>query len=132
MKTSDLVQMHINSLTEDNDLRQELWVTYLEGASLSDLSDQKIKIEQEEQKYQQMKSAFQYILDNPPSDFFHEILSNFTSVEQEVLCMLALGCEINEISQYNSISEVRLRQMVVNIRNSNIWEEIYGTQERAQ
>lgn len=124
--------MHINSLTEDKDLRQELWVNYLEGASLSDLSDQKIKIEQEEQKYQQMKSAFQHIIDNPPSDFFHEILSNFTSVEQEVLCMLALGCEINEISQYNSISEVRLRQMVVNIRNSNIWEEIYGTQERAQ
>ena len=124
--------MHIETLTADNDIRQQLWLEYLEGTPLSELSDTKIKIIQEDEQYQKLKEVKQSLLENPPSDFFYKILSSFTPIEQEVMCMLVLGYEIKEISQYNSISEVRLHQMMGNIRNSNIWKELYGSKKRTQ
>lgn len=131
MKTLDLVQTHIEKLTEDKDLRQELWLSHLEGTPVSDLEALKLKKIKQEEIFQRKKITFQYILENPPTDFFRKILSNFTAREQEVMCMLAAGYEISEISEYNSISEVRLRQMIVNIRDSKLWEEIYGTKEKS-
>ena len=124
--------MHIETLTADNDIRQQLWLEYLEGTPLSELSDTKNKMIQEDEQYQKLKEVKQSLLENPPSDFFYKILSSFTPFEQEVMCMLVLGYEIKEISQYNSISEVRLHQMMGNIRNSNIWKKMYGSKERTQ
>ncbi len=132
METLDLVQLHINQLTKDEDLRQELWAIHLEGTPLCELASKLEKLNKVNERVEMMKHAIWSVFQSPPSDKFQAILEKFSALEQEVLCMLALGCDISSISEYNGISQVRIHQMIGNIRKSKEWEDVYGTQERAQ
>lgn len=132
MENLDLALTHINQLTKDEDLRQELWAIHLEGTPLCELSAKLEKMKMMSDRFETIKEAIWSALNHPPSEQFHSILSKFTPIEQEVLCMLALGCEISDISEYNGISQVRLHQMIGAIRNSKEWENVYGPQERTQ
>ena len=69
-------------------------------------------------------------LDNPPSDKFYDLLEHFSEVERSVIALLALGLEVDQVSGYKAISEIRIRQVISIIKDNNCWEEIYGLKEK--
>lgn len=129
MDPENRVSNLINCLTNDEDKRQELWVHYLSGNSVTTLATylDKINIEYsiDTNFQEQLWSAFK----NPPSDKFQELLNHLTPVEQSIACLLALGLSTNQISKYKGISEVRIRQVIRIIGYNSVWSELYGFKE---
>ena len=114
----------IENLTEDEDIRQELWVHFLSGhghpsfiAKLEILYLQRAVV----LEYQRLIA---YSLHFPlPADLEAE-LKQFAPVEYSVLIMVALGFSIDQIAKYKDICPIRLRQLVLSIRGSNIWDKM--------
>jgi hypothetical protein len=125
MKAQSQILDLINSLTDDDDLRQELWVRHLSGSteeslrkhvdrSLDNIDDENFKM------------ALWNVISNPPSDNFNQLLEAFTDFERSIVILLALGLSIEKISIYKDISEIRVRQAISVIRYNNVWKKIYG------
>lgn len=132
MERLKLVQMHINRMTNDEDHKQELWLRYLEGEPLSSLENILSQIKEDQEQQEALKSAIWSVMKNPPSEKFEQILSRFTQFERKVMLSLALGCSTSQISRYNGISEVRVCQLISNIRRSKEWENFYGSKEKSE
>lgn len=116
-------------LTNDEDLRQDLWVHYLSGHSIETFSSflEKIKIEYSQEDA--IRESIHYFLTNPPTDRFFSILNEFSEFERSLICCLMFGLTISQISAYQGISEVRIRQTLSVIRYNNLWRE-YGFKEK--
>jgi DNA-directed RNA polymerase specialized sigma subunit len=127
---SNQVSNLINCLTNDEDQRQNLWIHYLSGNPPSSFASYLSKIEREFSLDSQIQQTLWDTHSNPKTDKFQELLVNFSEIEQSVLCLLALGLTISEISSYKGISEVRIRQLISVVRYNECWEEIYGIKEK--
>jgi hypothetical protein len=121
----------INCLTNDEDKRQELWLHYLSGNDPSTLASHLEKMEQSYTLDSELQSLLWDIFSNPPSDKFKVLLSHFSEVEQSVVCLLALGLTVHQVSRYKGISEIRIKQVVSIIRENDCWEELYGIKKEA-
>ena len=130
MNPTDQVSQLINCLTNDEDKRQDLWVHYLSGHSPSTFVAHLDKISKEFCADQYLHKLLWDIFNNPPSHKFKELLSNFSEVEQSVVCLLALGLTVDQLSKYKGISEIRIRQVISIIREKDCWEELYGVKEK--
>lgn len=130
MSPSNQVSNLINCLTNDEDQRQNLWIHYLSGNPPSSFASYLSKIEREFSLDSQIQQTLWDTHSNPKTDKFQELLVNFSEIEQSVLCLLALGLTISEISSYKGISEVRIRQLISVVRYNECWEEIYGIKEK--
>lgn len=119
----------INLLTEDEDQRQDLWVHYLSGNPLSTLASHLDKMNKEFSIDSELQASLWQAFQDPPSDKFSSLLSQLSNVEQSIVCLLALGLAVSEISSYKGISQVRIRQVIEVIRYNSAWKEIYGTKE---
>jgi hypothetical protein len=130
VESTNQVSCLINSLTNDEDLRQELWVHYLSGHSTNsfDIYLEKIKFEYCDDI--ELKEAIWALIKNPPSDALLGILDNFTDFERSIICLLMLGLDVDKISAAKGISEVRIRQSIATIRYNNVWKEKYGIKEK--
>jgi hypothetical protein len=126
---TDQVSQLINKLTNNEDLRQDLWVHYLSGHSSSTLADHLSKLNKEFSFELEMQHRLWHVLRNPPSDKFKELLSHFSDIEQSVVCLLALGLTVAQLSKYKGISEIRIRHVISIVKEKGCWEEIYGVEE---
>lgn len=126
MKATEQVSQLINCLTKDEDKRQELWVHYLSGHSPSSFASHLEKIDREYAVDQELQSKFHDILEHPPSDKFQELLSHLSSVECSIVCLLALGCDVHDLSRYKGISDIRIRQVISIIKEHDCWEKVYA------
>jgi len=126
---TEQVSKLISCLTEDEDKRQDLWVHYLSGNPTSTLASYLEKINQEYSQHSELQDLLWQVFVNPPSDRFKTLLSNFSEVEQSVICLLSLGLTVSRISEYKGISEVRIRQLISIVRYNEVWEELYGIKE---
>ena len=129
MSQTEQVSKLISCLTEDEDKRQDLWVHYLSGNPTSTLASYLEKINQEYSQHSELQDLLWQVFVNPPSDRFKTLLSNFSEVEQSVICLLSLGLTVSRISEYKGISEVRIRQLISIVRYNEVWEELYGIKE---
>lgn len=132
MEKLEAVGILINCLTQNEDLRQDLWVHYLSGNPTDSFI---IHLEQIVSEYSddlKLKYSLWDIYKNPPSEKLQEFLSNFSDFEQSIMCSLMLGFDIEQIAVHRGISEVRIRQTVSNIRYNIMWEHYYGTKEKSQ
>ena len=129
METQEQVNNLINCLTSNDDLRQELWVYYLEGNPVESFSShlKKIQIEYSDDKVVQ-ENLWQLM--QTTSNSFFDILNNFTDFEQSVVIFLVIGMNIEKISQYLGISQVRIKQVIASIRYNTIWR-VYGIKEKS-
>jgi hypothetical protein len=129
VKQQDPVNNLINCLTNNEDERQELWVHYLSGNAPSTFTSHLKKINTlfsaDTEIQEQLWTAFK----TPPSDKFQELLSRFSDIEQSVVCLLALGLTVSQISGYKTIAEIRIKQVISIIRENDCWEELYGIKE---
>ena len=112
----------INQITQDEDERQDLWVAYLSGLSLSSFSDilkYNNSIKHIEENF---KHSIQVLIDNPLSQDF---ISCLTKNECIIVCLLMLGCDLGIISQYNGISEARINHIMVVLKDSEAWDKLW-------
>jgi hypothetical protein len=119
----------INSLTNDEDLRQDLWVAHLSGLGHSELS---LKVKQynliniEESCH---KQDIAFLLRNPlPDDF----LSNFTDFERRILYLLAIGYNKGEVGVLLGIGQVRVEQSMWIISKNAAWDNLWHSNDILQ
>ena len=129
MEATNQVSSLINWLTNDEDKRQELWLYYLEGNELPTLASHLYKLENSYSADYQIQVLLWDAFKNPPSDKFKVLLSHFSEIERQIVCLLALGLSISQISGYKGISEIRIKQVISIIRENDCWEELYGTEK---
>jgi hypothetical protein len=118
----------INYLTNDEDLRQELWVHYLSGNPVESFSTQLNKLHFEYSQDAQLKKNIWFLIKNPPQDNLIKFLENFTEFERSIICLIMLDLSPKKISEAKGISEVRIRQVISTIRYNSIWSR-YGIKE---
>jgi hypothetical protein len=124
--TQKTVNNLINCLTDNEDLRQELWVHYLSGNPVDSFVSHLQKVSLSYSESTKLKESVWNLLQNPPSTTMTKVLGHFSDFERSILCLLVLGLSITEISAYKGISEVRIRQTVAAIRYNSTWETVYG------
>lgn len=129
MTTVDRVSKIINCLTNDEDIRQDLWVHYLSGNPIDSFSNflDKVKLEHDKELY--VKYAVWSLIKNPPSENFYKVLEEFSDFERSIMCLLAIGLSIDKISTYKGINQVRIRQAISSIRYNIAWDKHYGIKE---
>ena len=132
MGPTDPVSSLINCLTNDEDIRQDLWVCYLSGEPVESLQSrlERIKIEYSDDTY--LREAIWDLIKNPVSHKLSLMLhDNFTDYERNIITCLMLGLNSDQISRLKGISEVRIRQSIATIRYNRCWEVMYGTKEKS-
>ena len=125
MDPANKVNNLINRLTNDEDHRQSLWVHYLSGHSPQSLAShlEKISVESE------IQSQLWHLFKKPPSDKFSQLLTKLSNMEQSIVCLLALGLTISQLSKYKGISEIRIKQVISVMRDNDCWEELYAEEK---
>lgn len=119
----------INQLTHDEDKRQDLWVAYLEGTPSDSLHDIVPIIDLSQKIQDQYGASIHRLMSDPINQDFIDYLA---PIEQIIVCLLMLGCDLGTISRYNSISEVKICQIMVSLKESNAWDILYGLEEKLQ
>ena len=132
MRPTDEVNSLINCLTNDEDLRQDLWVCYLSGTPVESFESRLKRIKVEYSDDLELRKSIWLLIENPPSEALSAVLQeNFTDYERSIICCLMLGLEVDKISNIKGISEVRIRQSIATIRYNDCWEVMYGTKEKS-
>lgn len=131
MRPTDEVNSLINCLTNDEDIRQDLWVCYLSGTSVESFESRLKQIEVEYSDDVELQKSIWHLIKNPPSETLSKIIEeNFTNYERSIICCLMLGLNVGKISNIKGISEVRIRQSIATIRYNKIWEVTYGIKDK--
>jgi hypothetical protein len=113
----------INSLTGDEDLRQDLWVEYLSGACFSTILDRVISSHYHPTPSISQLQSVQHLMRNPPS---HAFLNSFNDIEKTIMCLLAIGYNVGDVSVLLGISEVSIESIIVDISLNEVWKP-HGT-----
>ena len=130
MKTSNSVAERINRLTSDEDLRQELWVYYLEGNSPDTFAQHLEHLQKKLTHQEAIDQVAHDLMQQPFSNKLSEVLMNFTPVERSVIFMLLLGYNAEDIHHINGMSRARTRQMILNIKSNTNWNRMQdGTED---
>lgn len=118
------IRQLINSLTEDEDLRQELWIHFLSGhASSSFIYKLEIlKI------YQRVADDFQYNLatffTHPLSSTVEDVIAVLAPAERRIVYLLVCGCSPQDIAKYNNICSLKVYQAIASIQMSQVWRSL--------
>jgi hypothetical protein len=110
----------IESLTPDEDERQELWILYLEGATLDSPAEAFRSILEEQELIQKLISELHTIPTQKTLDF----IASFSQLEQSFMFLLLLGFTKEQISQYKMVQPVHLNQALRTIASSPSWGEV--------
>lgn len=120
----------INCLSNDEDIRQDLWVSYLAGTPVESLEARLVRIKAQHQEDKELQQTIWNLIYNPPSEELSNLIhKNFTEYERSIICCLMLGLTVEKISNIKGISEVRIRQSIATIRYNDCWEKTYGTKK---
>lgn len=123
-----MVQRKIETLSQDEDERQDLWVAYLEDPYF-DLSSRFIEIKSRNDANDTILSNLINYLQSPPTSEMLELLDNFTELERSVMILLVIGFTKEQVSKYKMIEMLRLQQMINNISTHPIWEKALAKKE---
>jgi len=123
-----MIQRKIETLSQDEDERQDLWVAYLEDPYF-DLSSRFIEIKSRNDANDIIISNLINYLQSPPTSEMLELLDNFTELESSVMILLVIGFTKEQVSKYKMIEMLRLQQMINNISTHPIWEKALAKKE---
>jgi hypothetical protein len=123
-----MIQRKIETLSQDEDERQDLWVAYLEDPYF-DLSSRFIEIKSRNDANDIILSNLINYLQSPPTSEMLELLDNFTELERSVMILLVIGFTKEQVSKYKMIEMLRLQQMINNISTHPIWEKTLAKKE---
>jgi len=132
VEPTDKVNSLISSLTNDEDLKQDLWVCYLSGVPVESFESRLERLKVEYSDDVSLRESIWHLIKHPPSEELSNIIEqNFTEYERSIICCLMLGLDVGKISNLKGISEVRIRQSIATIRYNECWEVMYGTEEKS-
>jgi hypothetical protein len=123
-----MIQRKIDSLSNDEDCRQDLWISYLEDPYL-ELSGTLTNI-QDTRKIDDL--IVQNLITNitvSPTNETMLLLDSFTELERSVMILLILGLTKEQISRYKMIEMLRLQQMINNISAHPAWENLLAKEK---
>lgn len=126
MKTVTEVGKIIEGLTENEDLRQDLWLRFLSGNPVDSLSVELARPSIEDDQDPIVRHAMWRMLKQPLSESLLRVIDNLSEFERSIVFMLMLGLTPEKISKYKGISEVRIRQAISAIRYNKSWTKYYG------
>lgn len=110
------VERLINQLTQDEDMRQDLWVAYLSGVPsyqlIQSLTQLRVNTHIESDK-----QALYTIIYHPINESILEYLS---PIERLIACLIALNCDMGIISTYTGIKIAHIRGILVALQKSNL------------
>lgn len=116
----------INRLTSNEDERQDLWLAYLQGACITTFISEleKNRITGHINTYH--KDQLHQLL---ISEVNSTTIDSLSELEQVVLCLLILGCDLGTISRYNGISKVSVRRIIANLQDLKVWDNLWLSKE---
>lgn len=129
MRPTEEVSSLINCLTSNEDLRQELWVHYLEGNPVDSFTLHLQKITLEYSEDVRLREAIWQFFSNPPSPKLNSVIEEFNDFERSIIFLLMIGQSVSQISAIKGINEVRIRQTISSIRYNSAWDKYYGTEK---
>lgn len=122
MKLNKTVQSQIESLTDNEDFRQDLWVAHLSGQhSLPSIFR---TIQEQHQKMEDFQRRLHIYTTSEKSINIVQVLDNFDGIERQILYMIVLGYKICEIADFHGTSLVRVHQTINAIQKHNIWNKL--------
>lgn len=116
----------IESLTQDEDLRGELWLLFLSGCDPENLYAELQMVMWERQITDQISTVAFHIATS--NSAFTQALDFLSPIERSVLVLVAAGVAIDTIAWYKSISPLRVKQILFSIQRSPIWNSLYRGQ----
>lgn len=125
-----MINSLINSITNNEDLRQELWLHYLDGHDVESFADHFLKLQIEYSDDLSVRQNVWHLIQNPSNEL-DEILNHFSDFEKSIMFLITVGYSVEEVSELKGISEVRIRQTLSSIRYNSVWEEKYGIKEES-
>lgn len=114
----------IENLTDDEDLRQELWVHFLSGYNSSSFVSKLETIYLQQAILLDYQTKIANYLRFPLSTELESALNMLAPLEASILTMVALGFSVDQIARYKDICPIRLNQLILSIRGSNVWEKL--------
>lgn len=131
MEPTDEISNLINCLSNNEDIRQDLWVRYLSGTPVELLASCLKQVQVKHSDDIKLRKAVWQLVQQPISEELSTfLLNNFTDYERSIICFLTLGIEIKKISMIKGISKVRIKQTIATIRYNRCWSKINGTKEK--
>ena len=119
----------INSLTINEDLRQDLWVAYLSGTPIANLSQKIIENLISYDIQSKEAAAYELAISNIPQ----EISDLFNSFEKHTMFLLYMGYNIGEISVTLGKSRVAILGLISSIKQNNAWDKLkWRLKDRSQ
>ena len=114
----------IDQLTDDEDLRQDLWVHFLSGSNTSTFIYQLEVLQIHNAIINHLQDQLVVFTTQPMTAQFEIALHSMSAVEQQILYLLLLGLVPVEIAKYKNISVVKIYQAVLSICSSPTWKKI--------
>lgn len=111
----------INCLTENEDIRQDLWILFLKGTPVPDLNKALSYLSVSYHPLNLAAAAQSLAL----SPFFLELINNFTELELFIIICLAAGHDVATICRYKGITEVRMRLVISSVIQNEAWADIW-------
>lgn len=122
MKLNKAVQCEIESLTSNEDFRQDLWVAYLSGQQHLPTILQ--KIQEEHIKIEEFQIRLHRCVVEELSITISQLLENFSGMEKSILYLLIMGYDVNDIGDQYGTSPVRIQQAIRTIQKHSIWNKL--------
>jgi predicted HAD superfamily phosphohydrolase len=119
------IKNKIDTTTDDLDIRQSIWIEYLETDN-QDIDFICKKLILQKKATEEIEEKIKKIANSEKSDSFIELLESFTEFEQSVLSLLFVGVSINSVAKYKMIKPMRIVQVIHCISSSSVWREYFA------
>ena len=114
----------IDSLTLDEDLRQELWISALSDEYFFKNFNRILTNHLHNRSILDFQSKLFNFIKAPLSPEAEYAISILSIFEQQVLYQLLLGRTPLQIAEYKDIDVVRINQAILSIKNSLAWKKM--------
>lgn len=112
-------QALIDSLTTDEDVKQELWILFLSGHPPSSLKSNLDTILWENYITERVSTTAFEIMHSYGT--LSGLLDFLSPLERTIVILVASGITLDIISRYKGISHIRLRQILFSIQRAPSW-----------
>jgi len=113
-----MIHRLISALTKNEDLRQDLWVSYLSGEIDSTFSSKLQQLSISKDIEQRASSSFQDILD---LNISQDVLDQLSDLQCSILFMTILGYSLEQVGRYNEVEQVIIDEEMVNLTKHPVW-----------
>ena len=118
----------LDQITQDDDVRQDVWVKILETGNTNPQDHLSLVIE--EQKFREdLEERVKALIGQVPASEIENILEPFSPNQQSIIIMIMLGYSLELIARYKNMCTLRLAQTLKFISKHKVWGEYFEKKE---